>query len=86
MIRAYCCLLAKMYVHFIRIYPMLPSTGQKIVCGRLPNNDIFVYIESNNIQVEIIRFRKKIATLLTFETLKWKYTLYFRDQCAHCYP
>ena len=33
-----------------------------------------VYIERNNIQVELIRFRKKIATLLTLETLKWEYT------------
>ena len=31
-----------------------------------------VYIKRNNIQVELIRFR--IATLLTFETLKWEYT------------
>ena len=30
-----------------------------------------VYIDRNNIQVELIRFRKKIATLLTLETLKW---------------
>ncbi len=33
-----------------------------------------VYIERNNIQVELIRFLKKIATLLTLETLKWEYT------------
>ena len=33
-----------------------------------------VYIKRNNVQqVELIRFRKKIATLLTFETLKWEY-------------
>ena len=32
-----------------------------------------VNIERGNIQVEIIRFRK-IATLLTLETLKWEYT------------
>ena len=31
-------------------------------------------IEMNNIQVELIRFRKQIATLLTLETLKWEYT------------
>ena len=35
-----------------------------------------VYIASNNIHVEIIRFRT-IATLVTFET---------RQQRAHCYP
>ena len=36
-----------------------------------------VYIKRNNMQMELIqliRFRKKIASLLTFETLKWKYT------------
>ena len=33
-----------------------------------------VYIKRNNIQVELIRFRKKIATLLMSETLKWEYT------------
>ena len=34
-----------------------------------------VYIARNNIHVEIIRFHVyKLATLLTFETLKWKYT------------
>ena len=35
-----------------------------------------VYIEKNNVQVELIRFRKKIATilLLTLQTLKWAYT------------
>ena len=39
-------------------------------------NIMKVYIKTsrNNIQVEFIRFRKKLATLLTFETLKWKYT------------
>ena len=31
-----------------------------------------VYIERNNIQVELIRFRKKIAILLPLETLKWE--------------
>ena len=30
-----------------------------------------VYIARNNIHVELIRFRKKIAILLTLETLKW---------------
>ena len=30
-----------------------------------------VYIDRNNIQVELIRFRKKIATLLTLESLQW---------------
>ena len=29
-----------------------------------------VYIEKNNVQVELIRFRKKIATLFTLQTLK----------------
>ena len=30
---------------------------------------------------------QKIATLLTFETLKWEYSsIYFRDRRAHCYP
>ena len=34
-----------------------------------------VYIErNNNKQVELIRFRKKIATLLMLETLKSEYT------------
>ena len=33
-----------------------------------------VYIARNNIHVEIIRFRKELAILLTFETLKWKPT------------
>ena len=32
-----------------------------------------VYTARNNIHVEIIRFRKHLATLMTFETLKWKY-------------
>ena len=35
-------------------------------------NIMKVYIKSNNIQVELIRFRK-MATLLTFETMKWGY-------------
>ena len=30
--------------------------------------------EQHTSEVELIRFRKKIATLLTFETLKWEYT------------
>ena len=34
-----------------------------------------VYIEKNNVQVELIGFRKKMATLLTLQTLKWAYTL-----------
>ena len=31
-----------------------------------------VYIDSNNIHVELIRFRKKIVTLLPLESLKLK--------------
>ena len=33
-----------------------------------------VYIERKNMQVELIRFPEKTATLLKFETLKWEYT------------
>ena len=33
-----------------------------------------VFIARNNINVEIILFRKKLVTLFTFETLKWKPT------------
>ncbi len=36
-------------------------------------NIMKVYIKRNNIQMELIRFRK-LASLLTFETLKWIYT------------
>ena len=37
-------------------------------------NIMKVYIERNNMQVELIRLRQKISTLLTLETLKWEYT------------
>ena len=33
-----------------------------------------VYIERNNKHVELIRFRKKIASILTMETLTWEYS------------
>ena len=36
-------------------------------------NIMKVYIQMNNMQVELIRFGKKV-TLLTFETFKWEYT------------
>ena len=56
------------------------SFGQLLRCARkrIVNNFIMkVYIERNNIQVELIRFRKKIATLLKLESLKWEN---FRDR------
>ena len=37
-------------------------------------NRIKVYIERSNKQVELIRLRTIISTLLTLETLKWKYS------------
>ena len=43
-----------------------------------------VYFERNNMQVELIRFHKKISTLLTLGTLKWEYT--FRPTCLRNYP
>ena len=48
--------------------------GQLLRCVRKHFvNMMKVYIERNNMQVELIRFRKKLATLLTLETLKWEY-------------
>ena len=38
-----------------------------------------MYIDRNNIQVQLIRFRKK-ATLLPLESLKWDN---FRDRCVY---
>ena len=50
-----------------------------------------VYIARNNIHVGLMRFRKKIAILLTLETLKWELgPIVSRLPClrnwAHCYP
>ena len=50
-----------------------------------------VHIARNNIHVELIRFRKKIAILLILETLKWELgPIVLRLLClrnwAHCYP
>ena len=39
-----------------------------------------VYIDRNNIQVVLIRFRKQIATLLPLKYLQWDD---FRDRCVY---
>ena len=46
--------------------PLLRSAHKRIV------NIMTVYIERNNIQVELLRFRKKIATLFALQTLTWE--------------
>ena len=47
--------------------------GQLLGCARKHIVNIMkVYIERNNMQVQLILFRKKILTLLTLETLKWE--------------
>ena len=48
-----------------------PRFGQQLRCAhkRIVNR-IKVYIERNNMQVELIRFRKKISPLFTFTFAK----------------
>ena len=50
--------------HTVRFGQLLRCAHKRIV------NIMKVYIERNNIQVELIRFRKKISTLWTLETSK----------------
>ena len=64
-------------LHSVR-FELLRCAHKRIV------NIMKVYIEKNNVQMELIRFRKKIATLLTLQTLKLELGLYFRHRCAHC--
>ena len=47
-------------IHSVRFGQLLRCAHQRIV------NIMKLYVESNNIQVELIRFRKKISTLFTF--------------------
>ena len=61
----------------VRVRSSLHSVhfGQLLCCAhKCIVNIMKMFIERNNIQVELIRFRKKIATLLTLVTLKWEYT------------
>ena len=51
-------------LHSIRFGQLLPSAHKRTV------NQIKVYIERNNMQVELIRFRKKISPLFTFTFAK----------------
>ena len=47
--------------------PHLVRFGHLLICADKRNYQYSkVYIERNNMQVELIRFRKKIFTLLTF--------------------
>ena len=62
-------------VFFIASYVLhLLILGSCYTAHKCIVNVMKVYIKRNNIQVELIRFRKKIATLLTFETFKWEYS------------
>ena len=55
--------------HSVHFGQLLRCAHKRIV------NITKVYIErNNNKQVELILFRKNIATLLMLETLKWEYT------------
>ena len=45
-----------------------------------------VYIDRNNIQMDLIRLRKKIVTLLPLESLKWDNFFLCLWNLAHCYP
>ena len=40
-----------------------------------------VYIEKNNVQVELIRFRKNSDSI---DFTNFEVGLYFRDRCAYC--
>ena len=55
--------------HFIYLFGQLLRCAHKRIV-----NIMKVYIERNNMQVEFIRFLKKILTLLTLDTSKWEYT------------
>ena len=58
--------------HGVRVYQVLAPFSSRCVHKRIVNI-MQVHIESNNIQVELIRFRKQIAILLKLEILKWEY-------------
>ena len=46
-------------------------------------NIMKVYIERNNIQVELVRFRKNSDFI---DVWNFELGIYFRDWRAHCYP
>ena len=63
--------------HSVRFGQLLRCSHNRIV------NIMKVYIERNNIQVELIRFRKK-RDFIDFGN--FEVGIYFRDRRAHCYP
>ena len=67
-VRVCMCVCIRSSLHSVRFGQLLRCAHKHIV------NIMKVYIEMNNIQVGLIRFPKKTATLLTLATLKWKYT------------
>ena len=62
------CVRVRVRVHVcIRSSLHSVSFGQLLRCAHKSIvNNMKLYIERNNIQVELIRFRKKISTLFTF--------------------
>ena len=58
-----------------RRFASLTYFGEVLLC---PHKRVVtmtkMYTSTTNIHVEIIRFRKKVATLMTFFSLKWKHS------------